>query len=438
MCDTMVATAEATAVGLTIFGKNSDREPNEGHHLMHVPAADHEADSQLQCTYVTIPQVRHTYEVLLAKPFWIWGAEMGTNEHGLTIGNEAVFTKVPYVKGDALIGMDLLRLALERAKTAREGIQVMTDLLAEHGQGGNCGFAHKMYYHNGYILADTAEAWVFETAGQQWAAKQIQGVYTISNGITLGNEWDMASPDLVNYAVDKGWCKGRDDFHFARCYSDFVYTRFSACKDRCQRTTHLLEVEVGNITPETVMRTLRDHNGRLPQQGLTGATVCMHAGFGPVRGSQTTGSMVSVLHPDRPTHFVTGTSAPCTSIFKPIWHDVDVPDIGPEPTGVYDESTLFWRHERLHRLTLADYERNIKQYAAERDEMEAAFVAKGLACAQDTAINRAAFSATCFAEADEAEEKWLAKLNAQDNGRRGSWLYSRAWNNFNKQAELTS
>jgi secernin len=57
--------------------------------------------------------------VLLAKPFWIWGAEMGANEHGIAIGNEAVFTKIPYDKQPGLIGMDSLRLALERAHTAR-------------------------------------------------------------------------------------------------------------------------------------------------------------------------------------------------------------------------------------------------------------------------------------------------------------------------------
>jgi secernin len=37
MCDTVIATAEVTADGVTIFGKNSDREPNEAHHLLFIP-----------------------------------------------------------------------------------------------------------------------------------------------------------------------------------------------------------------------------------------------------------------------------------------------------------------------------------------------------------------------------------------------------------------
>ncbi|MBI3738822.1 MAG: C69 family dipeptidase, partial [Chloroflexi bacterium] len=130
MCDTLVATPETTKDGVMIFGKNSDREPNEAHHVVNYPAMDHASDGRVKCTYIEIPQVSHTYAVLLAKPFWIWGAEMGANEHGLVIGNEALFTRIPYDKTGGLLGMDLLRLALERATTAREGVEVISKLLA--------------------------------------------------------------------------------------------------------------------------------------------------------------------------------------------------------------------------------------------------------------------------------------------------------------------
>ena len=149
-CDTMVATSDVTADGVTIFAKNSDREPNEAHQVIYVPAADHPPDTNVRCTYIEVPQVSHTYAVLLAKPFWIWGAEMGVNEYGLAIGNEAVFTKEPYNKKGGLTGMDLLRLALERARTAIEAVNVITDLLDKYGQGGNCGFQHRFYYHNSF------------------------------------------------------------------------------------------------------------------------------------------------------------------------------------------------------------------------------------------------------------------------------------------------
>ena len=133
MCDTMVALGNSTRDGVTIFAKNSDRQPNEPHIMVRVPAADHGENAKVKCTYIEIDQVPHTYEVLLLKPSWIWGCEMGCNEFGLNIGNEAVFTKEPYGE-DALIGMDMVRLALERCKTSKEALMCIIKLLEEYGQ----------------------------------------------------------------------------------------------------------------------------------------------------------------------------------------------------------------------------------------------------------------------------------------------------------------
>ncbi|MBW2674390.1 MAG: C69 family dipeptidase [Deltaproteobacteria bacterium] len=441
MCDTIVATSRATADGAVLFGKNSDREPNEAHQVISLPAEDHSPGSRVHCTYIEIPQAQHTNAVLLAKPFWIWGAEMGVNEHGLAIGNEAVFTKEPYEKGNALTGMDFLRLALERASTASGAVDVITGLLAEYGQGGNCGFVHRLFYHNSFLIADPHEAWVLETAGHHWAAKKVNGVYAISNGLTIGSDWDIASPELVNHAIAKGWCKGPADFHFARCYSDFLYTRFSCCRERVAGTTGLLGARTGDLTVSDFMSTLRGHGyrdlqARPPERGVTGSTICMHAGFGPVRGSQTTGSMVSHLRPDRGTHFVTGTAAPCTGIFKPAWLDAGLPDMGPAPSGTYDAATLYWRHERLHRGVLSDFSTRLATYQEERDALEGRFLSEALACADRTGSERSDLSARCFAEADGAEEKWLEKVTGVRSGRKLPLPYRLAWRGFNKAAQM--
>ena len=141
MCDTMVARPGETASGALLFAKNSDREANEAQYLLHMPRIRHEVGAGLRCTYISIPQVAETHAVLLSRPFWMWGAEMGANEHGLVIGNEAVYAKIAPQKEPALLGMDLVRLALERAADAAEALDVITTLLERHGQGGNC--AHK-------------------------------------------------------------------------------------------------------------------------------------------------------------------------------------------------------------------------------------------------------------------------------------------------------
>jgi secernin len=441
MCDTVVALGNATADGVTVFGKNTDRDPNEAHHLLRVPRTQHPPGSTAKCTYIEVPQVAETYEVLLTKPFWIWGAEMGVNEHGVTIGNEAVFTKVPYDKEPGLIGMDMLRLALERAATAREGLEVITALLEAYGQGGNCGFEHKTYYHNSFLIADPDDAWVLETAGRHWAAEQVQEIRTISNRISIGTQWDLASDDLVRYAVERGWCKGRDDFHFGRCYSDFLYTTFSDSRSRQSCTMDLLRSQQGRITVETVMQALRDHGpeagpGWRPWRGIRGASVCMHAAFGPIRFSQTTGSLVSHLAPGVQTHYVTGTAAPCTSIFKPVWLGAELPDTGPVPTGTYDEATLFWRHETLHRATLRDYGARVGLYQQERDVLEGRFVEGARACRDQPLAERSAYSKRCFAEADEAEAHWTERVLEAEPTTRPRLLYSLAWWRVTRKAHM--
>ena len=440
MCDTVIATGAVTTDGITIFGKNSDREPNEAHHLIRVPRTRHAPGSMLRCTYIDIPEVEETFEVLLAKPYWIWGAEMGSNEFGVTIGNEAVFTRIPCNTGAALTGMDFLRLALERSRTAYEALQLITRLLEEYGQGGNCGHTLPFYYHNSFIIADPSEAWVLETADRHWAAERVNGVRTISNGITIGNRWDMASADLVSYASEKGWCKGAADFHFARCYSDPLRSSMGECVERQCQTTDMLTAQKGKIAVETVMQTLRYHvPGYHPTQGITGNKVCMHAGWGPVRGGQTTGSMVSHLHPEHPTHFVTATAAPCTSLFKPVWLGMDAPDTGPEPTGTVDEATLFWRHEALHRETMKHYDEAITLYATERDTLEWEFTTEALRLAAAPLAEREAYTRVCFTRGDAAEREWLERV--RDQQRRSSRvrqgvLYRQAWGKWNKAAKM--
>ncbi len=138
MCDTLYAAAETTKSNTSLFAKNSDRPPNEAQLLTWIPARKYSGDEKLKCTYIEIPQVMETYPILLSRPYWMWGAEIGLNQYGLAIGNEAVFSKIPANKDPALLGMDLLRLGLERAKTSLEALEVITDLLERYGQGGNC------------------------------------------------------------------------------------------------------------------------------------------------------------------------------------------------------------------------------------------------------------------------------------------------------------
>jgi secernin len=441
MCDTVVALRNSTADGSVIFAKNSDRDPNEAHHLLLVPAATHETGSQVQCTYIQIPQVNQTNSVLLAKPFWIWGAEMGCNEHGVVIGNEAIFSKEPPLKQPGLIGMDFLRLALERASTADEALRVMIELLEIYDQSGNCGFAHPSYYHNSYLIADREDAWVFETVGKRWAAEKVNDVGSISNELTIRNEWDMTSPDLKDYAIQRGWCHENEEFDFSRCYSDFIYTKFSNAHNRRACTLKSAQANKGKITVKTMMEVLRSHAGSGGTPGaidrpVMGADVCNHAGFGPIRISQSTGSFVVQVKSDGMAAWFTGTSAPCTSVFKPVWIDAGLPSDAPNPKGTFDEYSLWWKHELLHREVLKDHSTRLFVYSAERDQLENRFIERVEQSGILPAEERLSISKQCYAEALSATEKWTDEVRKMPVKNKNRFYYAWAWQRINQEAKL--
>lgn len=437
MCDTIAATGQATADGITLFGKNSDRDPNEAQNLRHIPGLTHPPGNELKCTYITIPQVEKTNTVLLSQPFWMWGAEMGVNTHGLAIGNEAVFTKVPYDKKPGLTGMDLLRLALERAATARQAVDIITALLETHGQGGNCGYEKQLYYHNSFLMADPDSVWVLETAGPHWAAKKIAGVYAISNKLTIENQWDLASEDLVSFAQAKGWCRAAEDFSFAGCYSDFLYTKFSSSEYRQSRAMTLLDRKQGKLKIKDFFDFLRDHGSGSPEQfspdrGLLESQICNHAGWGPVRISQTTGSLVSRLTQETSLNFATGTSAPCISLFKPLWTDTP-----PEPDRckagkTFDPSTLFWAHEKVHRAVLNNYQKSMTLIVPERDRLEAQLMQNAMSGLGHDRDLRQLITDRSFEAGFGFEKTCFCKVNALLSDKPPQFLYARSWQKRNR------
>ena len=362
MCDT-IAVVRKNEVWLA---KNSDRDVNEAQILEWHPRRTHAAGSTVACTWIEIPQVAETNAVLISRPFWMWGAEMGANEHHVVIGNEAVFTKQPYNK-TGLLGMDLLRLALERADTAEKACNIITALMQEHGQGGGAGHENRRFtYHNSYIIADPNGAIVLETAGNEFATERVEGTRTISNGLTIPG--------------------------FAEKHSESLKTRVSQCRLRRPITARLASK---TRNARHLFAALRDHgagNANPPYRWLNGAMgcPCMHAG-GVATGSQTTGSWVTRMSKDGAQHWATGTAAPCTGIFKPI--AVDQPlDLG-SPSDAPDDS-LWWRHEQLHRAVMRNPEALRDLFIPERNATETAWV-------EDPPDSHAAFE-----QADELLAKW--------------------------------
>ncbi len=380
MCDTIVIVRPDRV----LLAKNSDRDPNEAQVPEWHPRRTHAAGATVRCTWREVPQVAHTHAILISRPFWMWGAEMGANEHGVAIGNEAVFTKEPYAP-TGLTGMDLVRLALERSATADEAVGIITELLERHGQGGGCGYERRSFtYHNSFAIADPAEAYVLETAGRHFAVERVSsGARSISNGLTIPG--------------------------FAETHSDTLRTAVSACRTRRELTEH--GAASGPATPAALMALLRSHGDTAaPRYSLANggmAAPCMHAG-GVLASSQTTASWVSELRRGSGRgsgrgpagrHWVTATAAPCTSVFKPVSVTEPV-DLGPAPVDTWDPNALWWRHERLHRRAMRDPETAYPLFVAERDELERRW------------LETPPGGSAAFAEADAYLARWTERVAA--------------------------
>jgi dipeptidase len=403
MCDTMVS---ITPEGV-LFAKNSDRDPNEAQVIEWHAASDHPEGSTLECTWITIGQARHTHAVVLSRPWWLWGAEIGANEHGVVIGNEAVFTRGLSRRGrgenDGLLGMDLLRLGLERSHTAEEAVSTIVELLERHGQNGSCSHEHPgLRYDNSFIVADPRGAIVLETAARSHATEVVRGrSRSISNGLTIAG--------------------------FADAHADRLRGAVAQCALRRARTEELSgrARHVG-----AMFEVLRDHGeGPLPRYHLLNgalAAPCAHPG-GLLTSTQSTSSWVADLT-DAPRHWVTATSAPCTSIFKPVTVG-DPVVLGPVPANTFDPASLWWRHELLHRRVMADPVELIGRFAAERTATEAVWL-------HDPPSTRKAFDT-----ADAMERRWLADVEGYLASRRNTPdrrppLVRHKWDRWNRQAGM--
>jgi len=360
MCDTVVALPQVTRDGSLILSKNSDREPDEAQALVHIPHMLH-SEGVVQCTYITVPQVTETYECILSKPFQMYGAEMGANEYGVVIGNEAVFTKLKFQKhNNGLTGMDLLRLALERSKNAKEAIDCITSLLQLYGQNANGGYRNKnFYYSNSFLIADTESAWVLETAGRHWVTERVKDVRSISNRLSISKYAEEFSSEAKEFAKEKGWWDGNSEFSFQKSYSDWLYTRLGRAAQRESCTTGLSMKEKGKLDVRDCIRILQTHNLEdtefKPSKANTGS-LCMHA-TGLLNPSQTTGSMVAKIRQGGiHTIWMTGTSNPCLSIYVPFFFGTSTLKNVKEPSAQKDES-LWWRVEKIHRWISTDYQK---------------------------------------------------------------------------------
>ena len=285
MCDTVAVVPDE---GPVWFAKNSDREPNE---LQLIECDECDATQTAPKGWPVDPP---SERALLSRPAWMWGAEIGVNEHGVAIGNEAVFTRFPVPK-DGRTGMDFLRIALGVCHTAEDAVDLLIDLTERFTQGGRMGYRNRTFrYNSSFIVADPTAAWIFETAGNLWAAKRIRGVATISNELTIQDDFDRVHTGAYEVARKRGWVKSASAFSFAGAFSDPIISNLAGAGARRACTSRSLG-RVRSPQVQDFIAALSDHGGTEPTKGWRGMSPFAHASWFPTRhASQTTSSLIAM------------------------------------------------------------------------------------------------------------------------------------------------
>lgn len=395
MCDTVVKFSDK---GI-FFAKNSDRDPNEAQITEWHPAAQHQPGAKLKASWIEIDQVAATNSIIISRPWWMWGAEMGANEHGVVIGNEAVFTKQSLGGEPGLLGMDLLRLALERAASAAEAVQIMVSLLERHGQVGSCSHDNPGFrYHNSFLVADPNQAFVLETAGRFSAVEEVRsGVRAISNGLTIPG--------------------------FAEQHSDRLKSWVSQCRVR-RGVSERVAGEGAGL--EQMMRVLRDNGtGAGPAWSILNGSMRgpnMHAG-GLGTSSQTVSSWVSQLNGLEHQHWVTGTADAALSVFFPA--RFDEPQSFVQASNRFDAASWWWQGELLHRLALHDWEEAEGLIAQSRDALQRKLLAEQPS------------TETALAVISAQRDDWLKLLTDANLAETRPWWVRRLWRGWNRAAGFT-
>lgn len=204
--------------------------------LEYVPAQDHKPDEYIEIKgrdgklRGKVKQVSHTYAVVGLM-----------NEHQLAIGETTFGGRRELRNPDGLLHyFFMMRLALQRAKTAREAIKVMTELVGEYGYASS---------GESFSIADTNEAWIMEMIGPgpggkgaHWVALRIPDGYISAhaNMSRIGEfplndpENCMYSKNVISFAEEKGYFykKSGKSFSFRYAYDPSSPSNLRTCAAR--------------------------------------------------------------------------------------------------------------------------------------------------------------------------------------------------------------
>lgn len=390
-CTMVLVGKQATADGSVLMSYSNDWDGKGASHVVFVPRGQHKPGETTKLNNgAEIPQVEETYAYIGNELQWTDDPtfENGINEHQVAICfGTAVEINPKAREADPLLEEKEKRpgllipwsLVLERAKTAREGVDLVEKLFNQYGLREDGSFA----------IADPNEIWVFQIGGgRHWAAMRVpDDSYVIyDNTFRMGeiNCGDRAncrcSPDLVRFSIEKGlYDPASGPFSFKKTWGR-LYTKIPPGDRRIWRVQSLLTPHSSlppetpyfdfplflrpeqKITKEKLMSIMRDHyeggaldltdgykkgNPHLTAERTLCRTNTQYTGITQLR---------SWLPAPIGGVFWLAMANPDTSVFIP-WYAgiVETPRIFQLGSGRSDPDSAYWAFKRIGNLVNAYY-----------------------------------------------------------------------------------
>ena len=420
-CSTVIVGKNVSATGSVILGHNED-DCGAVSQAYRVPRKKHRPGETVRFGDgdAVIPQAETTaayyWSEVRAPGNGMSYSDSFVNEWGVAVvSNSCVPCREPESGPlPASIGYGIRRIVAERARTAREGVELAIGLAEEFGYLSS----------RSYEIADRSEAWVLQlTRGSHYAARRVPDdeVLYIPNWYTIHEiDWNDAkhsscyfSPDLAEFAQENGWYSpavpgSREDFDFAAAYQEKSADRSSnilraegawgLLLDRKPENRKLFSAAPARkLGPEDVKRVLRFHYENTPEDASRGYELNPHMSVDrhfTVCSYLTVESSVVVFDPEPDlTCIWRAAPVPCVSPYVPWYLGISR---APEGSARYDAETAqlthfspsasdfrynpqvdFWLFQTVRYLTEFDYRGTAREVHASVRELESRWQAGG-------------------------------------------------------------
>ncbi|HPJ25984.1 MAG TPA: C69 family dipeptidase [Synergistaceae bacterium] len=371
-CTTVIVGKNRSSTGAVMVAHNEELGMNAAQHLVVVKNQSHEAGSVFS-TYSegSLPQPEKTWGYIASKVFdkeyYPGDFTTGVNEWGVTIANNMSWTReVPEETAwdtlpGGIIWTEFTQLVLERAKTAREGVELLGHLCETYHLSADPGTM--------FAVADPDEGWWVEIAREgQWIAVRVpdEVVSVRANGYRIGSvdledsEKVLHSPNVVTFAQEKGWYDPAEGpFHFAKAYGDpWVFDDYNVLR-------HTLVEErlgqMGKISPKDLMETLRwnyEDTEYYVENEETGSP--WEGDYRTIARLNTEISAVVELRKDLPREVGSliwwCMNTPKTGVFLPWYFGTTAfPEAFAKGTDRFDNESAYWRFFELKMLAHQNY-----------------------------------------------------------------------------------